>query len=118
VVLEEVSLVNAPGPEVLTSDTVNSLALVMPVTLNLPLKPELAVPTGLLALTMFLISTSEPILRLWGSSVKIFATLLLQFAPAMNLKSLCSLTLPIVTEEGLKYDATSVSVAPVALEES
>jgi hypothetical protein len=63
VVLEDVSLVNAPGPAELTRDTVNSLALVIPVTLNLPLKPEFAVPTGLLALTMFLISTCEPILR-------------------------------------------------------
>jgi hypothetical protein len=57
VVLDEVSFENAPGPASLTSATVNSLALVIPVTLNLPLKPELAVPTGLFALTMLLIIT-------------------------------------------------------------
>ena len=63
VVLADVSLVNAPGPAELTRDTVNSLALVIPVTLNLPLNPEFAVPTGLFALTIFLISTSDPIFR-------------------------------------------------------
>ena len=64
VVLLEVSLVNAPGPAELTRETVNSLVLEIPVTLNLPLNPELAVPTGLFALVIFLISTSDPTLRL------------------------------------------------------
>ena len=64
VVLLEVSLVNAPEPTALTRETVNSLVLEIPVTLNLPLNPELAVPTGLFALVIFLISTSEPTLRL------------------------------------------------------
>ena len=47
---------NAPGPKALTRETVNSLVLEIPVTLNLPLNPELAVPTGLFALVIFLIS--------------------------------------------------------------
>ena len=49
-----------PGPVVLGRDTTNSLALVIPLTLNIPLNPELAVPTGLLALFTFLISTCAP----------------------------------------------------------
>ena len=50
VVLCEVSFVNAPG-SALTPSTVNCLALVIPLTLNVPLKPEFAVPTGKSALT-------------------------------------------------------------------
>ena len=56
-VLESMLLVIVPGPVLLVIVTVNSLALVIPVTLNVPLNPELAVPTGLLELTMFLTST-------------------------------------------------------------
>ena len=56
-VLESILFVIVPGPRVLVSVTVNSLALLTPVTLNVPLNPELAVPTGLLALFTFLIST-------------------------------------------------------------
>ena len=63
VVLLDVSLVNEPGPAELISETVNSLALVIPVTLNLPLNPELAAPTGLFALVIFFSSTSDPTLR-------------------------------------------------------
>ena len=57
VVLESMLLVIVPGPVLLLIVTVNSLALVIPVTLNVPLNPELAVPTGFSVLTIFLTST-------------------------------------------------------------
>ena len=59
-VLESILLVKVPGPVVLGRDTINYLDLVIPLTLNVPLNPELAVPTGLLALFTFLISTCAP----------------------------------------------------------
>ena len=56
-------LVIVPGPVLLLIYTVNSLALVIPVTLNVPLKPELAVPTGFSVLTIFLTSTWDALLN-------------------------------------------------------
>ena len=68
--------------------TVNSLALVIPVTGNVPLNPELPKPVVLTLDLMLINSTWEPTERLCGSSVRICAVLAAQRLPAINLKFL------------------------------
>ena len=82
-------VVNAPGA--VDNPTVNSLALLIPVTRNVPLKPELPTPVVLLALFAFTISTNDPTDKSWGKSVIIFAVSVDELceAPAINLKFLC-----------------------------
>ena len=57
VVLAVVSFVNVPGPVTLVRGTINSFALEIPLTINVPLNPKFAVPEVLLVLFTFLIST-------------------------------------------------------------
>ena len=57
--------------------------------------PELPTPVGLPLLLILTISTWEPTVRPWGSSVSILTALLAQVASAINLKFLCSSTLEI-----------------------
>ena len=56
-VLVSVSLVNDPGS--VAMPTVNSLALVIPVTWNVPLNPVLAAPVVFTPLLMFMSYTRE-----------------------------------------------------------
>ena len=113
VVLCDTSLENEPGLSE-SPLTLNSLALVIPVTLNVPLKPEFAVPTGKLELVTFETVTVDPIERLCGSSVvyEAFAPPF-QTALEMKLKFLISETLDIETVVGLNCSATSVLSDPV-----
>jgi len=82
--------VNVPGS--VDIPTVNSLALLIPVTLNVPLNPELPAPVLLLPLFAFMTSTKDPTDRLCGISVIIFALEDEKFAFAMKLKFLCCAT--------------------------
>ena len=66
-------VVNAPGA--VDNPIVNALALLIPVTRNVPLKPELPIPVVLLALFAFTISTKELTVKSWGRSVTIVAVL-------------------------------------------
>ena len=88
VVLVKVSLVNDPGSVAIP--TVNSLALVIPVTWKVPLNPELPAPVVFTPLLMFISSTLESTERSCGNSVNTFATFDDQCACAINLKFLCS----------------------------
>ena len=58
VVLEVVSLVNAPGSPLTVP--VNPLVLVIPLTVYVLLNPELEIPVVLFVLVTFLISTTDP----------------------------------------------------------
>ena len=58
VVLVNVSLVNDPGSVAIP--TVNSLALVIPVTWKVPLNPEFPTPVVLIPLFTLTISTRDP----------------------------------------------------------
>ena len=58
VVLVNVSFVNAPGSVLIP--TVNSFALVMPVTGKVPLNPEFPTPVVLIPLFTLTISTRDP----------------------------------------------------------
>ena len=72
-VLVNVSLVNVPG--FVDIPTVNSLALVIPVTWKVPLNPVLAAPVVFVELWMFINSTLEFTDKSCGNSVKTLATL-------------------------------------------
>ena len=71
-VLVCVSLVNDPGSVAIP--TVNSLALVIPVTWKVPLNPELPAPVVFTPLLILISSTHESTERSSGNSVKTFAT--------------------------------------------
>ena len=73
VVLVNVSLVNVPGS--VDIPTVNSLALVIPVTWNVPLNPVFAVPAEFVELCMLISSTLELTDKSCGNSVNTFAML-------------------------------------------
>ena len=100
VVLCEVLLVNDPIP-VLSVETVNDFALLIPVTVYSPLKPEPAVPTVKFVLVTLLIVTLFPMESLCGSSV--WNSILPEeaSAPDKKLKFLISDKLFIVTTLGL-----------------
>ena len=66
------SLVNDPGSVAIP--TVNSLALVIPVTWKVPLNPELPAQVVFTPLTILISSTLESTERSCGNSVRIFAT--------------------------------------------
>ena len=72
VVLVKVSLVNDPGSVAIP--TVNSLALVIPVTWKVPLNPELPAPVVFTPLFILISSTLESTERSCGNSVNTFAT--------------------------------------------
>ena len=72
VVLVNVSLVNDPGSVAIP--TVNSLALVIPVTWKVPLNPELPAPVVLTPLFILINSILESTDRSCGNSVNTFAT--------------------------------------------
>ena len=72
VVLVSVSLVNDPGS--VDIPTVNSLALVIPVTWKVPLNHELPAPVVLIPLFILISSTLESTERSCGNSVNTFAT--------------------------------------------
>ena len=55
-------VVNAPGA--VDNPTVNSLALLIPTTRNVPLKPELPTPVELLPLFILTVSTKDPTVKL------------------------------------------------------
>jgi len=75
-----------PGFEL--SEYWNPLALVIPMTENLPLNPELPIPVALLLDVILLTLTTEPTVRLCGSSDITVATLLFQFASLIKWKFL------------------------------
>ena len=109
VVLVKVSLVNVPGSVVIP--TVNSLALVIPVTWKVPLNPVFAVPAEFVELWILINSTLESTDKSCGNSVKILATLDDQWAFAINLKFLCSFSW--FKDPDPKYVWISVFVEPI-----
>lgn len=109
----EVLLEKVPGPTVLGKLTLNCFALLIPVTVNAPLNAEFATPVGLFVLLMLMISTSDPTLKSWGSSVTIVAVFDAQLALAINLGFLNWVGFANVTEEGLNWNATSLVVDPI-----
>ena len=114
VVLVWVSLVNDPGSVAIP--TVNSLALVIPVTWKVPLNPELPAPVVFMPLTTLISSTLESTERSCGNSVKTFATFDAQWACAINLKFLCSFSW--FNDPDPKYVWTSESVDPIEVFDS
>jgi len=66
------------------------LELLIPVTVNVPLKELFAIPVGLLELAILIISTLDPTFNSCGTSVIILATLFPQRAFATILKFLNS----------------------------
>jgi len=90
----------------------------MPATVNVPLNAEFATPVVFSVLVILMISTSEPIVRLWGISVIIFAVLLDQVASAICLGFLSWVESESVCVVGLYKNPTSVSVAPIEVLDS
>ena len=80
--------VDEPGSSF--SEYWNPLALVIPMTENLPLNPELPIPVALLLDVILLTLTTEPTVKLCGSSDITVATLLDQFAAFKKWKFLWS----------------------------
>ena len=80
------SRVDVPG--FASSEYWNPLALVIPITENLPLNQELPIPVALLLDVILLTLTTEPTVKLCGSSDITVATLLDQFASLIKWKFL------------------------------
>ena len=78
----------------------------------------LAIPVVFAVETTFRTSTCDPILKVCGSSVVIFATFPAHSAPETNLKFLNSSAFERVTDVGEKYFWISVVPAPRTLFES
>ena len=78
--------VDEPGSEL--SAYWNPLALVIPITENLPLNPELPIPVALKLDVILLPLTTEPTVKLCGSSHITVATSFDQFASLIKWKFL------------------------------